>query len=290
MIIESKDSVIKLKNNLKLKIEEFKKNTDITPKLVILTVGNNPASEIYVNKKLIACNEVGIIAEQIKINEKNELIENIVRLNNDSSVHGYILQLPLPKGWDSNYYFSLFNPYKDVDVFHPENIGLLIQGRPRFKPCTPHGIQKLLYDNNIKVSGKQVCIINRSLTVGRPLFSMLIQECEEFANATVTICHDCTPPDTLKRIVLASDIVVVAVGKPNFFTADLAKEEHVIIDVGINRLLTKTGTKVVGDVDFENVSKIVRVISKVPGSVGLYTVFCLLENVFLAANLQSDAL
>jgi len=191
-----------MRTELKEKIER----TRIRPSLVALLVGVevDPASEIYVNKKMVAAAEVGI-KSRIERSDCFSLGSRILRLNDDDEVHGYILQLPLPDGLNPLHYFDLINPEKDVDVFSPINVGLLVQHRPRFKPCTPAAIQTLLHRSGIRVAGKRVAVINRSNVVGKPLSSMLIQECDDYANATVTVCHDRTPPEILKEITLQSD-------------------------------------------------------------------------------------
>lgn len=259
---------------IKQKIIEIGKN----PTLAIITTNDDPASEIYVNHKIKACLEVGINVVEKKALSKNHLIEIIKDLNKDDFIDAYILQLPLPNGWNPCEFFNLFDPRKDVDVFHPENVGLLVQGNPRFKPCTPHGIQIMLHKSGIKVLGKKIVIINRSNVVGKPLSSMLIQECDDYANATVTVCHDKTPPKLLKKITKTADIIIVAVGKPNFLTEDMVKKNAVVVDVGISRL----DGKIVGDVDFENVKNKASAITPVPGGVGPMTVAMLLNNVLVA--------
>ena len=188
----------------------------------------------------------------------------------------------MPKNLNPLNYFDLFNPLKDVDVFHPENVGLLVQGRPRFRPCTPHGIQLMLNKSGIKVAGKNVVVINRSNVVGKPLSSMLIQECDDYANATVTVCHDHTPPNLLKNLCLNADIIIVAVGKSGFLTADIVKNGATVIDVGINRV----NGKIVGDADFDKIMELDGNISPVPGGVGPMTVCMLLKNTLEAAKLH----
>ena len=273
-----------IRKELRQRVAEYKATTGITPTLVALMVGNNPASQIYVKKKIAACNEVGILAYRVESNEdEDDLRTHIRRLNNDDSVHGYILQLPLPPGWKPDRYFSDFNPYKDVDVFHPENVGLLVQGRPRFRPCTPHGIQVMLHRSGIKVAGKKVVVINRSNVVGKPLSSMLIQECDDYANATVTVCHDRTPPDLLKSITQTADIVIVAVGKPGFLTPDMIRPGAGVVDVGISRV----GNKVLGDAD-PGIRQVAGWLTPVPGGCGPLTVCMLLENTLAAAQLQGQ--
>jgi methylenetetrahydrofolate dehydrogenase (NADP+) / methenyltetrahydrofolate cyclohydrolase len=264
------------------------------PCLAVLLCSEDPASEIYIERKREACREVGINSTVIRPFENgldnwpdpfNHLCEIIKWLNEDRSIHGILLQLPLMRGLNQYQIFDRINPLKDVDVFVPENVGLLLQGRPRFVPCTPAAIQELLVRNGISTESKKVAIINRSDVVGKPLKSLLIQD-NERANATVTMCHDRTPPDLLKQICLSSDIIVVAVGKPNFLTADMVPEGCVVLDVGINRI--DGVKKVVGDVDFEAVSRKAAWLSPVPGGVGPVVVAKLLENVLQAQKIQMD--
>lgn len=271
-----------IQQEIKSGVQELKEKTGITPTLVAIVAGEDTASQIYVNKKMKACEEVGIISHKISISSKYEDIrDNIYRLNIDSNVHGYILQLPLPNGLDPRQFFCIFDPFKDVDVFHPENVGMLVQGNPRFKPCTPHGIQQLLHRSGIQVAGKKVCIINRSNVVGKPLSSMLIQECDNYANATVTVCHDRTPPDLLRSVTRTADIVVVAVGKPDFLTVDMVKDGVGVVDVGISRV----GNKVVGDVH-PGVYGVASWATPVPGGIGPLTVAMLLQNTLEAARMR----
>lgn len=271
-----------IRKNLVLRVAEFISKTGVVPSLTAIVVGNDPASKIYVKKKMLACQEVGINGQVLHVaTEDSDLLKwHLMDLNENQDCHAYILQLPLPKSLFADEYFSLFNPLKDVDVFHPENVGLLVQGRPRFRPCTPHGIQVMLHSNGIKVAGKKVVVINRSNVVGKPLSSMLIQECNEYANATVTVCHDHTPPDLLKEVTKTADIVIVAVGKPGFLTADMVRPGVGVVDVGISRI----DGKVVGDVHPE-VYALAEWATPVPGGVGPMTVAMLLENTLTAASL-----
>jgi len=274
-----------IKRELSLEISEFKTKTNITPNLRAILVGQDSASEIYINKKIKACKEVGINGEVIKLNSIDGLEDVIRQINEDNSIHGYILQLPLPNKLDPLKYFELFDKNKDVDVFHPENVGLLVQNKPRFKPCTPHAIQELLNRSGIKTHGKKVAIINRSNVVGKPLANMLIQDCSEFANATVTICHDKTIPEVLKEITYNSDIIIVAVGILDFLKSDMVKPfgvEQVIIDVGINRL----ENKIFGDVSVNIYEDSAKIVSPVPGGVGPLTVTMLMKNTLQAAKLS----
>jgi len=261
------------------------------PCLAVVLCSSDPASEVYVKKKQEACAEVGINSFLIKpfqggienwFHPMDHLISTIKWLNEDRSVNGILVQLPLPNGLKPQRVFDAINPLKDVDVFSPTNVGLLLQGRPRFVPCTPQGIQELLTRSGVRIAGKQVAIINRSDIVGKPLSALLMQDHGE-ANATVVTCHDQTPPERLKQVCLASDIIVVAVGKPGFLTADMVPDGAVVVDVGINRLENK---KIVGDVDFEPVSAKASWISPVPGGVGPMTVTMLLRNTLLAQDCQ----
>lgn len=266
-----------IKNEIKEEINDL----GIKPKLAVILVGDNPASKVYVSKKCQACAEVGIASEAYYFGEDEFLNvkAKLNELNCDDSVHGILIQLPLPKKWDQNLLFNIINPKKDVDVFNPINVGLLVQNRPRFLPPTPQAVQQIFKRSHLSLAGKHVVVINRSNIVGKPLSSMLIQDNGLYANATVTVCHDNTPPSILKQICLSADVIVVAVGIPNFLTTDMVSEHHIVIDVGITRL----GKKIVGDVDPE-VNKKVSWITLVPGGVGPVTVSCLLMNTLKAAK------
>lgn len=261
------------------------------PTLAVLLCSEDPASKIYVRKKAEACAEVGINSFLVCPFEngiqnwsdpKERLLKTIGRLNSDTNVHGILVQLPLPKELNLSYHdvFDHIDPLKDVDVLNPINTGLLLQGRPRFIPCTPHGIQELLTRSGVEIEGKKVAIINRSDIVGKPLQALLIQDRKE-ANATVTICHDRTPPQRLQDVCQSADIIVVAVGKKNFLTANMVNKNSVVVDVGINRI----DGKLVGDVH-PDVYGIVAAYSPVPGGVGPMTVTMLLHNTMEAQMLQ----
>lgn len=269
---------------------EISERSRTAPCLAVVLCSNDPASEVYVRKKQEACAEVGINSFLIKpfqggienwFDPMGHLISTIRWLNEDHSVHGILVQLPLPKPLETPRVFDAINPLKDVDVFSPTNVGLLLQGRPRFVPCTPQGIQELLTRSGVRIAGKQVAIINRSDIVGKPLSALLVQDHGE-ANATVVTCHDQTPPERLKQVCLSSDIIVVAVGKAGFLTADMVPDGAVVVDVGINRI----GKKIVGDADFEAVSQKASWISPVPGGVGPMTVTMLLRNTLMAQRFQ----
>lgn len=252
-----------------------------SPSLAVILCSDDPASEIYVKKKCDACAEVGIESHVIRETSMTGLLDRVRQLNDDRSVNGILVQLPLPMGFDQYAVFDEVDPVKDVDVFSPTNVGLLVQGRPRFIPCTPAGIQELLSRSGIQTKGKKVAIINRSDVVGKPLHALLSANNEQ-ANATCTLCHDHTPPELLKSVCLRSDIIVVAVGIPKFLTADMVPDGAVVVDVGINR----DGKKIVGDVDFGPVCEKASWITKVPGGVGPMTVAMLLRNTVSAQRLQ----
>ena len=284
-IIDGKSIANKLQQSLKDEIAIFTKDY-FQPRLAVILVGDDPASEIYVRKKREACVFVGIDSILIKeIANHNQLINRLNDLNDDVNIHGILVQLPLPKDhWQEDKLFEIFStisPLKDVDVFNPENFGLLVQGRPRFLPCTPHGIQLMLKHSDLQVKGKHVVVISRSFVVGKPLSSMLIQDNDEFANATVTVCHDNTPFEQLANITRTADVIIVAVGIPGFLKEDMIKSGAVVIDVGISRV----NNKVVGDVD-QSVWNVAGYCSPVPGGCGPLTISCLLENTFKAAKLQ----
>lgn len=261
------------------------------PTLAVVLCSDDPASAVYVRKKAEACAEVGInsfIVRPFENGIKNwsdpreHLLRTIDWLNSDSNVHGILVQLRLPKEllMTVSEVFDRIDPLKDVDVLNPVNTGLLLQGRPRFVPCTPHGVQELLTRSGVEIEGKKVAIINRSDIVGKPLQALLIQDKEE-ANATVTLCHDRTPPQRLQDVCQSADIIVVAVGKPDFVTPNMVNKNTVVVDVGINRV----DGKIVGDVR-RDVYDIVAAYSPVPGGVGPMTVTMLLHNTMQAQLLQ----
>ena len=259
---------------------------NIIPKLSVILVGDDPASKIYVNrknKKFISMNcksEIHHLNEEIK---EKELISLIDKLNNNNSTHGILVQLPLPRHIDSNKILKYINPKKDVDGFHPENLGFLLQGNPRFIPCTPSGCIEILKYYKIEVKSKNVVIVGRSNIVGKPLFSLLCQKFE-IGNATVTLCHSQTK--NLSKHTKSADILIAAVGKANFITADMIKKDSIIIDVGINRINdnSKKGYSIVGDVDYNNVLKKTAAITPVPGGVGPMTIAMLLHNTVKSAE------
>ncbi len=275
-ILDGRKLADKLNSELKNSIEQLEKKTGIKPKLVTILVGIDSASEVYVNIKHKTCAKVGIDSVSIKLDENismEELMNEIERLNNDDSIHGILLQLPLPTGLRENTsdFIERISPQKDVDGFHPVNKGKLVDYIEDLAPCTPKGIISLLENNNIEIKGKDVVIINRSILVGKPLIFMLLKR-----NATPTVCHTSTKniEDHMRR----ADILVVGVGRPKFITKDKIKEGAVIIDVGTNRV----EGKLCGDVDFDDVIDKAAAVSPSPGGVGPLTVAFLLQNTFTA--------
>ena len=274
MLLNGKEFSKKLKNNLKIEIENLKKETNQTPGLAIILVGNNPASEVYVRNKVKDATNCGIYANLIRFDEtisEQELIDEVIKLNNDDTFHGLIVQLPLPKHINEQVIIDTISPDKDVDGFGILNKGKLFSGLESIESATPKGIMKLLEEYNIDPKGKHAVVVGRSNIVGKPMAIMLLNK-----HATVTICHSRT--ENLSEITKQADILVVAIGKPKFITKDMVKEGAVVIDVGTNRV----DDKLVGDVDFENVEPITSYITPVPGGVGPLTIASLLENTVIA--------
>lgn len=288
-ILDGKLVAAQVKAETKKRVEKL----PLAPKLDVILVGEKRESEVYVRKKCEACKEVGIGSEVHRFAPTDEFpVQNLIqKLNHNSGVNGILVQLPLPKGWDTEAVFDLIDPLKDVDCLNPVNVGLLVQNRPRFLPPTPNAVHQLVIRNNLSFFKKKVVVINRSNIVGKPLSSILIQDNGEYANATVTVCHDHTPPDQLKAFCLQADVIVVAVGIPNFLTPEMVREEQIVIDVGINEVeCHKNGKpciRLVGDVH-PLVQEKVRAITPVPGGVGPVTVAMLLHNTVKAYELQFD--
>lgn len=276
-IINGKELAAKVRANLKLEVEELKKQ-GIQPKLAVIMVGNDSASAVYVRNKSKACNEIGIAFEEFLLKEettREELLGLIEKLNQRKDVNGILLQSPIPKHLDIREAFNTIDYRKDVDGFHPTNVGKLAIGEESFVSCTPLGVMKMLEEYNIEIQGKNAVIIGRSNIVGKPLAQLLLN-----ANATVTICHSKT--QNISEIAKRADILVAALGKPKFVTANMVKEGAVVIDVGINR--NEEG-KLVGDVDFAEVEPKASYITPVPGGVGPMTIAMLMSNVVKAAKL-----
>jgi len=289
-ILDGKIVSQSVKDTVKEKTILFKNRGNKTPHLAAVLVGNNGASETYVASKVKNCEEVGFISSLIRLDEnisEAALIATIEKLNNDDDVDGILVQLPLPKQIDEEKIISLIDPDKDVDGFHPMSIGKMVQGLPTFIPATPYGILLMLEHYKIETSGKHAVVIGRSNIVGRPI-SILLSMNTYPGNCTVTVCHSRTK--NLKEICLQADIIVAALGIPEFLKADMVKENAVVIDVGITRVADaskKSGFAIKGDVDFTNVAPKCSYITPVPGGVGLMTIAALLMNTFTAAELKS---
>jgi methylenetetrahydrofolate dehydrogenase (NADP+)/methenyltetrahydrofolate cyclohydrolase len=254
------------------------------PGLATVIVGDNPASRVYVRNKRRSCEKVGMTSYHYDLpadTSEAELLALVGRLNADPAVHGILVQLPLPKQIDERAIIHAITPAKDVDVFHPENLGLLAAGHPRYLPCTPHGVQQLLARNGIDVAGKHVVIVGRSNIVGKPLALLLMQKWPG-GNATVTVAH--TGTRDLPALARQADVLVAAIGRARFVTTDMVKPGAVVVDVGTNQL---PDGKPCGDVDFDAVAPIASAISPVPGGVGPMTITMLLHNALQAARLLS---
>ena len=275
-LIDGKELAKKIRNNLKDEVIELK-NKGINPKLAVILVGNDKASKIYVKNKNKACEDVGIEFEEYLLDEDTkmeDLLKLINSLNDNPNIHGILLQSPIPRHLDINLAIDTISPKKDVDGFHPVNVGKLIIGQDTFVSCTPYGIIKMLEEYGIEIEGANAVVIGRSNIVGKPISLCLLNK-----NATVTICHSKTK--NLKEITSKADILIVAIGKAKFVSEDMVKEGATVIDVGINRL---DDGKIVGDVDFENVKDKASYITPVPGGVGPMTIAMLMKNVVKAAK------
>lgn len=277
-IIDGKAVSAKVRQEIKKEVEKLK-DKGITPGLAVVIVGQDPASRVYVNNKKKACLELGMYSEEYALPEETtqeELLRLVQKLNAKEDIHGILVQLPLPKHLDEKTVINNIDPKKDVDAFHPVNVGKIMIGDYDYLPCTPAGIMELLKDTGIDLTGKECVVIGRSNIVGKPMAMLLLHQ-----NATVTICHSKTR--NLKEIVKRADVVVAAVGRANFVTADMVKEGVVVIDVGMNRL---ENGKLCGDVNFDEVSKIAGFITPVPGGVGPMTITTLMKNTLTAAQKQ----
>lgn len=283
-LLEGKVFAARIKDTVREELTDLKNSYGITPGLAVIIVGENPASKVYVANKHKACEEIGVFSEVIRMPEtttKDELLTEISRLNNDDNIHGILVQLPLPdqiRSFEKEIMNSI-NPAKDVDGFHPVNVGKLAIGEENLVPCTPYGCIKMLELAGIEISGKRAVIIGRSNIVGKPMFHLLLAR-----DATVTVCHSRT--SNLPEITSQADILVAAVGKPKFVTKNMVKPGATVIDVGINRIAEK---KLVGDVDFEEVKEVAAAITPVPGGVGLLTIAMLLYNTVKAARMFCES-
>lgn len=279
ILIDGKELAKKIRANLKIECDELNKK-GIKSKLAVIMVGDDPASKVYVRNKSRACEDVGIEYEEYFLDSntsQKELIDLIKKLNEDKTVNGILLQSPIPSNLNINQAFRTIAPEKDVDGFNPVNVGKLVLNQDTFVSCTPYGIMKMFEEYNIDLNCKNVVILGRSNIVGKPLIHCCLNK-----NATVTTCHSKT--QNIKEIASKADILISAIGRANFVTADMIKENAVIIDVGINRL---DNGKITGDVDFENVKEKASYITPVPGGVGPMTIAMLMSNVIKATRRQN---
>tara|TARA_Y100001960_G_scaffold245028_1_gene259655 strand:+ start:1532 stop:2419 length:888 start_codon:yes stop_codon:yes gene_type:complete len=286
-IINGNEIASEVRNEVAKKVQLLKNKNEITPGLAAVLVGDDPASQVYVRNKGRACDEVGIYNETFRLEQSAtqlELISLIEKLNVDPKFDGILVQLPLPSHINEKEVIIRLEPSKDVDGLHPYNVGKLLEGSPLFVPATPFGVQTMLLRSGYDPGGKHVVIVGRSQIVGKPLAALLMQK-EAGANATVTLCHTGTPD--IAVFTRTADILVAAIGRPNSITEDMVSANTVVIDVGINRIpdvSTKSGMRLVGDVDFEAVSRKVKAISPVPRGVGPMTIAMLLANTLKAAE------
>lgn len=289
-ILDGKKAAQSIKDQLGINVAQRATEGRKVPHLAAILVGRNGASETYVASKVKACEEVGFKSTLIRFEDnisENKLLEKIEDLNNDPDVDGILVQLPLPKHISDENVINTIVPDKDVDGFHPVNIGKMVQGQPTFVPATPHGIMLLLEHYKIETKGKHAVVIGRSNIVGRPM-SILLSENRNPGNCTVTICHSHT--QNLKEICLQADIIVAALGRPEFVTADMIKEGAIVIDVGITRVedsSRKSGFRLKGDVNFDTVSPKAGWITPVPGGVGPMTIAALLKNTFRSCETKN---
>jgi methylenetetrahydrofolate dehydrogenase (NADP+) / methenyltetrahydrofolate cyclohydrolase len=282
-LLDGKQLAQTMQKEIAAAAEAFFQKHQMRPGLAAVLVGDDPASRVYVRNKRKACEQAGFrswLHELPSDTSPTELLRLVEKLNSDSTVHGILVQLPLPPQIDEAAMISAVEPQKDVDGFGPENLGLLVAGRPRYLPCTPYGVQQLLVRNGIRLEGAHVVIIGRSNIVGKPLALILMQKAAQ-ANATVTVCH--SRSRDIGALSCQADIVVVAIGQAQFLKGDMVRPGAVVVDVGINRL---PDGKLVGDVDFPAVSQVASAISPVPGGVGPMTITMLLHNTLRAARLS----
>ncbi|MGI9558710.1 MAG: bifunctional methylenetetrahydrofolate dehydrogenase/methenyltetrahydrofolate cyclohydrolase FolD [Thermodesulfobacteriota bacterium] len=277
-IIDGNEISARIRGGIASRVKSLREQTGVSPGLAAVLVGDDPASEIYVERKTRACEEVGIYSEELRLSSgttERELLKEIERLNADPKIHGILVQLPLPPAISETAVLSAVSPRKDVDGFHPENMGMLMEGSPRFISCTPYGIMEMIDHLEIDVEGMDIVIVGRSNIVGKPVAAMLLNR-----DATVTVCHLCTK--NLADFTRSAEILIVAIGCSRFITGDMIREGAVVIDVGINR--DKNG-KITGDVDFESASRKCSYITPVPGGVGPMTITMLLKNTLAAAEM-----
>ncbi|MCK4401003.1 bifunctional methylenetetrahydrofolate dehydrogenase/methenyltetrahydrofolate cyclohydrolase FolD [bacterium] len=286
-IIDGKAIAAEMQEEMKGEVKALKNK----PGLAVVLVGDNPASRVYVNMKKKACARLEIYSEEHKLlreTSEQDLLELINKLNVDEKIHGILVQLPLPDHINEGKILNAIDPAKDVDGFHPINVGNLVIGKPSFLPCTPYGIQQLLLKSGIRIEGKHVVVVGRSNIVGKPVALILLQKAQG-ANATVTVCH--SRSGDLSYYTKQADILIAAIGRAEMIKKNMVKEGAVVIDVGVNRVddpSSERGYKLVGDVDFEEVKEIASAITPVPGGVGPMTITMLMHNTIKAAKMQKD--
>ena len=279
-IIDGKQVAADIRAELRREVQVLKAK-GVVPGLGVILVGDDPASKSYVTAKEKACEETGIYSDDNRLpafTEQRALLDLIEHMNSDPKIHGILIQLPLPDHLNEAEVLLAINPDKDVDGFHPVNVGRMVLGQKAFLPCTPHGVIQLLMRSGVRLKGMHVVVVGRSNIVGKPLANMLIQK-KEYANATVTVCH--TGTRDIGYFTRQADVVIAAAGHPNTITADMVREGAIVIDVGVNRINDagkKAGFRLVGDVDFEGVSRKAGLITPVPGGVGPMTITMLLYN------------
>ena len=285
-IIDGKQIAANMREELKAEVAKLKEK-GVVPGLGVILVGEDPASISYVTAKQRACEEIGIYSDDNRLScqtAQKKLISLVKKMNKDPRIHGILVQLPLPEHLNETDVLMTIDPDKDVDGFHPMNVGKMVVGEKAFLPCTPHGVIQLLLRSGVTIEGSHIVIVGRSNIVGKPLANMLIQK-QPNRNATVTVCH--TRTKNLARYTKQADIVIAAAGRPNTITADMIKKGAVVIDVGVNRVedaTKKKGYRLVGDVDFEAVKEKASLITPVPGGVGPMTITMLLYNTVESAK------
>ncbi len=289
IILDGKKTAAAIRAQLTKQVADFVAERRVQPCLAAVLVGDDPASQVYVRNKQTACQSVGIDSRLVRLADdvaQVALLQTIAELNVDPQVHGILVQLPLPRHLNTQEILDSVNPDKDVDCFHPDNVGRLVQERPRFLPCTPHGVLQILRAYQLTTAGKHVVVVGRSEIVGKPMAALLVQKHgplgPDYANATVTICH--SRSNNLDQVLSQADIVIAAVGQPKMIRGEQLRPGVVVIDVGINR--TEGG--LVGDADFDSCQQKASAITPVPGGIGPLTVAMLLENTLCAARLQTD--
>ncbi|MBE6521149.1 MAG: bifunctional methylenetetrahydrofolate dehydrogenase/methenyltetrahydrofolate cyclohydrolase FolD [Thermoplasmata archaeon] len=288
-LILGKDVSEEIYAELRQRIEALKAK-GVTPGLAVVLVGEDPASQVYVRKKGEMCESLGMHSVTVRMpaeTTQEQLMAKVAELNADPAIHGFLVQLPLPKHLDEEQVINAISPSKDVDCFHPENVGRMLIGEPTFLPATPAGVQQMLIRSGVETKGKHVVVVGRSNIVGKPMAAMMVQK-GAGADSTVTVVHSRT--QNLPEITRQADILIVAIGKPRFVTADMVKEGAVVIDVGTNRIEDPTrssGSRLVGDVDFDAVKDKTSAITPVPGGVGPMTICMLMANAVKAAEKAS---